>query len=110
MPKGKQEEVARMLQFAEVQMLQAEMAPTSTREALLHEAKDALIRAEHLAPGSGAWKLACINAYTGKTKLCRQWLKRARNAGTLPPSAELKKSPYLEKVRDQKWFKKLLEA
>lgn len=103
-----EERVKRHIQFAEVQMLQAEQVPPTTRDSFLDEAKDALIRAEHLIPGSGAYRLACINARVGKTKLCREWLERAKKAGTLPSSKELNAAPYLKDVRGQKWFKRLL--
>ena len=96
------------VQHAEVQMLQAGMAAGPERQALLAEAKDALIRAERLAPGSGAWKLACIHAWAENADLCRQWLERARNAGTLPRADEIAGDPHFAKVRDKKWLKPFL--
>lgn len=104
------EPVIRHLEHAQVQMLQAGMAQGADRESLLAEAKDALIRAEHNRPGSGAWLLACISASGGNGALCRQWLERALHCGTLPESAALTSSPYLAAVRGQKWFKKLLKG
>jgi hypothetical protein len=100
--------VTRYLEHAQVQMLQAGMAQGGDRESLLDGAKDGLIRAERLRPGSGAWLLACISASSGNGDLCRKWLERALKYGTLPGPAELAQSAYLEGVRGQKWFKILL--
>ncbi|MCP4645310.1 MAG: hypothetical protein GY851_33010 [bacterium] len=103
------DDATRHVQFAQVQMLQADMAQGPTREQILLEAKDALMKAEQAQPGAGAWLLACINARAGKADLCREWLKRAGNAGTLPSVDELRASPYLVSVRDAKWFKQLVK-
>ena len=103
------EAVARQLEHAQVQMLQAGLAQGSDRESLLTGAKDAFIRAERLQPGSGAWWLACLSAHSGNGDLCRKWLERALKCGTLPETAALTQSPYLDRVRGKKWFKKFLK-
>ncbi|NIA13837.1 MAG: hypothetical protein GWP08_07125 [Nitrospiraceae bacterium] len=96
------------IQHAEVKMMQADFVEGHEREILLTEAKDDLLRAEHAAPGSGSWRLACIGARLGQEALCRKWLERARKAGTLLPRAELAKHHYFADVRDRPWFAALL--
>ena len=74
----------------------------------MDEARDALIRAERLAPGRGAWDLARINARLGKGDLCRKWMERALGAGVSPSREAIAQDGYFERVRGQKWFKRLL--
>ena len=103
------EAVARHLQHAQVQMFQADLAQGPDKADLITAAKDALICAERLQPGSGAWQFACISASTGNGKLCRQWLERARKYGNLPGPDILDSAPQLAKVRGQKWFRRLIK-
>ena len=97
-----------LIQFAEVQMLQAELAAGPDREILLHEAKDALFRAETLAAGSGSYLLACMHGREGNAALCMRWLERARQSGRLPGRADIEASTHLRAVREAAWFREWL--
>ena len=101
------EDAGHWLRYGEAKMLEAELSPEADKELLFLEARDALIRADKLEPGRGAWKLACISARLNNAKLCRKWLERAQKYDALPPSDELRNSPYLKSVQNQKWFKAL---
>lgn len=102
------EEADILIQRAETTLLQAELAAGADREALLQEAKDILIRAESMSPGSGSWFMACVNARMDNVPLCQKWLERAYAAGALPTRDEMSKSPYMSRVRDERWFQRLL--
>jgi hypothetical protein len=96
------------VEHAEVLLFQASMAEGPERTALLAEAKDALIRAETIEKGCGAWRLACISALEGNAHLCKGWLERARAMGTLPERSVVESEPCLNRVRSAKWFKRFL--
>lgn len=96
------------IQYAEVQLLQADMAGEPERHTLIAQAKDALVKAEQLEPGCAAWRVACLNAREGKGDLCQKWLELARGAGALPDADTLRSHADLARVRGQKWFKRLL--
>ena len=99
----------RCVQHAEVKLLEAAMAPEETRAPLLDEARDHLMRAESLHPGSGAWHLARLSARQGRKPLCQQWLQRGHKHGALPPREEVEQCADLASVRRDKWFKALLK-
>lgn len=98
----------KFVQQAEALMLHAELLAGDGRRDAYLEAKDLLLRAERLAPGSGAYAMACVSARLGDSTLCEKWLERAERWGTLPARAVLTASPYLAAVRDERWFKKFL--
>lgn len=102
-------EAHELIQYAEATLLQAELSGGPEREALLQEVKDALIRAESVEPGSGAWLMACVNARLDNAPLCQKWLERAHAADALPSRDAMLSSPYLKPVRDQKWFQRFLK-
>ncbi|HOZ48034.1 MAG TPA: hypothetical protein PLO37_24215 [Candidatus Hydrogenedentes bacterium] len=102
--------VRQRIEHAEAKMLQADFADREGRAILLAEAKDALLTAEHAAPGAGAWLLACIASAQEQENLCRKWLDRAKKLGTLPPRTKLLEHHYLEAVRERKWFRALVAA
>lgn len=102
--------VQQKIQFAEVQMMQAQLAQGPARMAMIIEAKDALIAAEKLEKGSGAWNLACLSAHSGSEDLCRKWLERAKRASTLPQASEIQANPYLQPVTAKKWFRQFLDS
>jgi len=95
---------------AETVMLQAEFATGPDRDARYGEAKDLLIQAESLEPGSGSWLMACLNARMENPVLCQKWLERARSADRLPPRDEVAESPYFASVRGHKWFVRFHEG
>jgi len=101
----------RCVQHAEVKLLEAAMAPGGDLRAhLLDQARDHLMRAESLQPGSGAWRMACLSARQGRKEPCQQWLQRALKHNALPPREEVERCADLVPVRREKWFKALLEA
>ncbi len=100
----------KLIQFAEVHMLQAEFASETEREALLHDVQDALIQSEHVEAGSGAWLMACVHGRQGNSELCRRWLERARDAGRLPERSTIESSAHLKPVAELKWFREWLET
>ena len=108
--KAPEPEAAALIKTAEAKMLQAEMARGPHRDVLYSEAKDALLCAEQLDAGSGAWKLSCISARLGQEKLCKRWLERARKRGTLPGRDTIEKSPYFAESRKLAWFKQFLKS
>ena len=95
------DEVHRLTQLAEAHMLQAEFATPDIHELLIHDAQDALVKAEMLQKGSGAWLMACIHARNANTDSALKWLQRAQNAGTLPPRETIEASPYFAGVRGE---------
>ena len=105
----KKTEIKKHIRLAEAKMMQAELSQGPRQELLYAEAKDELIRAEHILPGSGSWKLACICARQGQERLCQKWLERAGKAGALPSRDTLMKSPHLSTVKNKRWFKRLVK-
>ena len=100
----------KLIQFAEVHMFQAEFTSGAEREALLHDAQDALIQAETLAKGSGAWLMACVHGRQGNEQLCRRWLERARDAGRLPERDQIESSAHLKPFAELTWFREWIET
>jgi len=97
-----------LLQHAEVHLFQASMTEGAARADLLAQARDLLLRLEKAEKGRGAWRLACISALEGHADLCRRWLERARAHAGIPARSVLETEPYLNPVRDQKWFRRFL--
>lgn len=101
----------RCVQHAEVKLLEAAMAPEQELRAhLMDEARDHLVRAESLKPGSGAWHMARLSGRQGRKPLCQQWLTRAHKHGALPTRAEVESCGDLASVRGEKWFRALLNS
>jgi len=101
----------RCVQHADVKLIEAAMAAEEELRAyLLDEARDHLMRAESLHPGSGAWRMARLSARQGRKPLCQQWLERARKHDALPAREEVEQCADLAFVRREKWFKALLNA
>lgn len=98
------EQIEQFLKHAEAQMMQAEFADADGKEALFHEAKDHLIRAEQIMPGSGAWLMSCIHARANNGALCVKWLERARKSSTLPDMDTVLNHAHFSKVVTEKWF------
>lgn len=110
MPDSNPEEVIeKYLEFAQVQLLQASLAPEPSRRVLmLNEAKDFLLKAEKLRRGSGSYLLAAISAQNGNRDLCRKWLVRAFDSASPPSIEALENDALFAAVRKTKWFKRLL--
>lgn len=104
----REEEVAVLLQHADVMLLQADFVVEAERHKLLAEAKDCLLRAERRAAGSGAWRLARMAARLGQDDLCNKWLLRAQANGRLPAAETLASDPGFQPVWAKPWFRKLL--
>jgi hypothetical protein len=93
------------VQHADVKLLEAALAiEEEVRAFLLDEARDHLMRAESLQPGSGAWRMACLSARQGRAPLCQQWLQRAHKYGALPARDEVESCSDLALVRHEEWF------
>ena len=86
-----------------------EWAAMTGERALFLQARDAMICAEALEPGSTAYNLACVSARLGEEDACREWLRRAADAGTLPGPEVLAEDPDLDTVRKKPWFKGMLK-
>lgn len=97
-------QIEQYLQHAEAQMLQAEFADVEVRDALYHEAKDLLIRAEKILPGSGAWLMSCMHARTNNGEMCVKWLDRAKKASMLPDVDTIKSHAHFSGALKQQWF------
>lgn len=106
---GNEEKVAKYIEIARVKLVQLEFAQGEHKDVLFSEARDALLLAEHITPGSGAWTLACISARVGSEALCERWLQRAVKRGMMPSKAEIKSSPYMVNVIRKAWFEKIIE-
>ncbi len=97
-------QIEQFLKHAEAQMMQAEFADTEGKEALFVEAKDQLIRAEKIMPGSGAWLMSCIHARTNNGEMCVRWLERARKSSMLPDTETILNHAHFSEVVTEKWF------
>ncbi|MCB2264227.1 MAG: tetratricopeptide repeat protein [Candidatus Thiosymbion ectosymbiont of Robbea hypermnestra] len=89
-------------------MEQAETKSDGEAEALYRAVAEKLARVEALAPGRGAYNLACLAALQGRGNEARSWLLKSRNAGRLPNRAHLEQDTDLDRIRDTRWFRKLL--
>jgi hypothetical protein len=98
----------RLIQQAEVLLLQVALASGEDRDAVYVDAYDILVRAEVTVPGSASWRIACICARQGRGEHCRKWLERSHRTGALPGRATVEKHPDLDRIRAQKWFKRFL--
>ncbi len=87
---------------------QAKRKAAEDAESLFADAKDKLLRAEAISPGSGAYNLACVSALRGDESECQTWLEKGDQTGTLPPRTHLANDPDLDKVREAGWFKGFL--
>ncbi|PCJ59165.1 MAG: hypothetical protein COA73_09235 [Candidatus Hydrogenedentota bacterium] len=99
-----EKQVKQFLQHAEAKLLHAEFAPPEAREEIWHEVKDALIRAEKIVPGSGAWLMACLHGRQQNPEMCRKWLERAKKHGALPDGVTIQSNPHLKLFHDSDWF------
>jgi hypothetical protein len=100
--------VDRLIEFAETAMFEAELVDPAERETLLIGAKDALIKVEMVAPGRGAWLLACVNARLGNAGLVQKWLERARTSDSLPCGQRVASNAYMIDMRAHPWFQELV--
>jgi hypothetical protein len=105
MTDGNEKQIKQLLQHAEAQLLQAEFAPPVARDAIWHDIKDALIRAEKIAPGSGAWLMACVHGRQNNAEMCRKWLDRAVKYDSLPDKEAVQSNPHLKPFREEDWFR-----
>jgi tetratricopeptide (TPR) repeat protein len=80
---------------------------SQSRQDLLDEATDKCLKAESIKTGSASYNLACISALQGNKIRCREWLKLAEQAGTLPSREHAMSDTDLETVRNEEWFKQI---
>ncbi|MBI5937971.1 MAG: hypothetical protein HY850_09005 [Betaproteobacteria bacterium] len=80
------------------------------KAAKLREVKNVLMQAEALQAGAGAYNLACVAALFGQPDEAREWLNKARQAGTLAASdcEHLQTDSDLDSLRGLPWFTEYL--
>lgn len=78
---------------------------------LLVEAEQAALKAQELEPSEETlfYNLACIAALQEDGKKCREWLEKAESVPDLLTVAHMEKDSDLDLVREEEWFKELLE-
>ncbi len=76
---------------------------------LFADAFEKCLKAESIKPGSGSYNLACISALQGKSDDCRKWLNNWQKYGELPDKKHIETDNDLDSIRNEEWFKKLLE-
>ncbi len=102
------DDIPEALKFmAEALMEQAETKRGINAHPLLAEAKGKLQQAEELQPGIASFNLAKLMAQLGNESSCREWLKKCKDQGTLPPTSQLKKEEKFASMRGSNWFKKI---
>lgn len=79
------------------------------KSALLGKAEGLLRRATLLQP-TQTYNLACVLALKGDSDGCREKLRIAAEAGTLPEAEHLLSDPDLASVREEAWFKEVVEG
>lgn len=89
-------------------LTQAEGKPEAEVEDLIRQAEENARRAELLAPGVGAYNLACIEARRGNEDSCRSCLIKSKELGKLPSREHLSQDPDLSSVRQRDWFQSIL--
>jgi len=77
-------------------------------EPLYTGAREKLMRAEQLSPGTGSYDLACLCSLLGEENDCLEWLQKSLGTGTLPNPEHLSTDSDLDRVRDCDWFKQFL--
>lgn len=80
----------------------------ATNGMLLDEAEKSLLAAEALAPGMGAYNLACVSAWRNQPKECVAWLERSRKFGRLPNRQIVLGDSYLRLVAKSDEFRQWL--
>jgi hypothetical protein len=75
------------------------------RELLLNEAHEKCAQAAKLAPGVGAYNLACIHALRKQNKQAIEWLQRSHAAGKLPSKDHIAKDKDFNFIRETPEFK-----
>jgi hypothetical protein len=78
------------------------------RQALLAEARKALLAAETLAAKAASYNLACLCALEGDPQGCHRWLQRAKKRLQLPAVEQLLADPDLASFRGEAWFAELV--
>ncbi|BAW79961.1 hypothetical conserved protein [Candidatus Nitrosoglobus terrae] len=74
------------------------------------EAWEKINAAEALKPGVGAYNLACIYSLQGDLRQSKMYIEQARAADNLPPVAYLKMDRDLDNIRDEEWFKHIIQS
>jgi hypothetical protein len=88
-----------------------QLAPQTSEEraSLLDQAEQAALKAHELVPGKGVYNLACIAALRGNKEKCREWLEKAVGLQDGLTAAHLEEDTDMGLVREEAWFKELLE-
>jgi hypothetical protein len=90
-----------------------EHAKTKTGEevqALYAIARERLLEAEGVMPGSGSYNLACIASLCGQPEACRHWLALCAEKEQLPVREHIDQDSDLDPVRVLDWFKDITQG
>ncbi|MCI0668763.1 MAG: hypothetical protein L0Y43_11995 [Methylococcaceae bacterium] len=88
---------------------QAKMADAEAAATLFEQAKEKLLAAEQAFSGTAAYNLACISSLMNAPEDCQQYLQAAKQAGKLPPAADIRQDQDLDNVRGLDWFEQTLK-
>ncbi|MBU4318078.1 MAG: hypothetical protein KKF30_12505 [Proteobacteria bacterium] len=102
-----------LYQWGMARLSQGKLTRSTDPEKALEQWKDGqdkLIRCHALRPGFAAYDLARISALTQNSKDCRKWLETSKKTGRLPSFHRISKDSDLDFVKEEAWFKKLLDS
>jgi hypothetical protein len=74
------------------------------------QAREKLLEAERLRPGSGAYNLACVAALLGDATEAARWLELLESMGQRPSVEKMAAEKDFARVRDQPEFASFLES
>lgn len=100
--------VAEIKEIGDAVQLRSRALESSKVSELLTKARIVAETVENIAPGEGAYNLACIAAIEERFEDCRNWLEVAIAYGKAPNIDRLTNDPDLSAARTQPWFDKLL--
>lgn len=90
-------------------MEQARAAGLTPFNSLYDEARERFQRAEEIQRGSASYNLACIHALRNEKEKCLDFMRAARECGTLPQIGQILEDRDLLNVREAQWFRTFLE-
>jgi tetratricopeptide (TPR) repeat protein len=96
--------------LALILMKQAMGKPDDLAHKLLEEAREKLLLAERVAPGTATYDVACVHVRLGQETEARTLLEQLRDGGILPTKEELLADPNLLSIQQLPWFRSLLQS
>ena len=76
---------------------------------LLEQAREKMSAAEQLSSGYAVYNLARVAALQGDPEEAKEWLLKTREHGKLPTLKHIQEDSDLDSLRDEPWFKELIE-